>query len=94
MRACAREVVMFSTVIFLLAMEVLQFISLGPYASLSELRLYFNFDNLIQLIVIFLAAACLVGQHDEMHVKWCSAFGIVFAYLGKVYDMSFYMFCF
>ena len=58
MRACAREVVMFSTVIFLLAMEVVQFISLGPYASLSELRLYFNFDNLIQLIVIVLAAGC------------------------------------
>ena len=82
-RVCAREIVMFSTVVFLLVVEILQFVSLGPYANLSELTLYFNFDNVIQLMVIFLAAACLVTQHEEIQVKWCSAFGIVFAYLGK-----------
>ena len=84
MRACAREIVMCTTVVLLFAMEIAQFISLGPYTSISELRLYFNFDNIIQLGVIFMAAACLVIQHEEQHVKWLSAFGIVFAYLGKV----------
>ena len=79
---------MFSSVVFLLFVEILQFVSLGPYANLSELTLYFNFDNVIQLMVIFLAAACLVTQHEEIQVKWCSAFGIVFAYLGK-YKMEY-----
>ena len=79
---------MFSSVVFLLVVEILQFVSLGPYANLSELTLYFNFDNVIQLIVIFLASACLVTQHEEIQVKWCSAFGIVFAYLGK-YKMEY-----
>ena len=74
---------MFTTIILLFVGEVLQFLSLGPYTSISELRFYFNFDNFIQIIVILLAATCLVVQNNDHLVKWISAFGIVFAYIGN-----------
>lgn len=74
---------MFTTIILLFVGEVLQFLSLGPYTSISELRFYFNFDNFIQIVVILLAAACLVVQNNDHLVKWISAFGIVFAYIGN-----------
>ena len=83
MRACAREIIMFTTVGLLFIGEILQFLSLGPYTSVTELRFYFNFDNFIQIIVIVLAATCLVVQNDDHLVKWISAFGIVFAYIGN-----------
>jgi hypothetical protein len=83
MRTCAREIVMLTTVILLFAVEIIQFVTLGPYSTFSELRFYFNFDNLIQLVVIVLAAACLAVQSHETDIKWCSSFGIVFAYIGK-----------
>ena len=75
---------MFTTVLLLFVGEILQFLSLGPYTSFAELRFYFNFDNFIQIIVILLAAACLFVQNNEHLVKWISAFGIVFAYIGNV----------
>ena len=83
MRTCAREIVMCTAIILLFIIEILQFISLGPYTSLSELRFYFNFDNIIQLVVITLALASVATQHKEIHVKWCSAFGVVIAYIGN-----------
>ena len=82
MRTCAREIVMLGSVILLFTMEIIQFVSLGPYERFSDLKFYFNFDNIIQLVVIFLAATCLAIQGQELHVKWCSAFGIVLAYIG------------
>ena len=83
MRTCATELTMFTTVTLLFIGEILQFLSLGPYTSFSELRFYFNFDNFIQIIVISLAAASLVVQNEEHLEKWISAFGIVFAYIGN-----------
>ena len=83
MRTCARELIMFTTVTLLFIGEILQFLSLGPYTSFYELKFYFNFDNFIQIIVIFLAAASLVVQNEEHLEKWISAFGIVFAYIGN-----------
>ena len=74
---------MFTTVTLLFIGEILQFLSLGPYTSFSELKFYFNFDNFIQIVVIFLAAASLVVQNEEHLEKWISAFGIVFAYIGN-----------
>ena len=74
---------MLTTLILMLTVEIIQFVSLGPYSSFSELRFYFNFDNVIQLVVIILAAACLAVQNHEIDVKWCASFGIVFAYIGR-----------
>jgi len=83
LRTCAREIVMLTTVILLFTVEIIQFVTLGPYSTFSELRFYFNFDNVIQLVVITLAAACLAIQSHEIDIKWCASFGIVFAYIGK-----------
>ena len=83
-RVCVREITLSITIILLLTIEILQLISLGPYTSLSSLLRYFNFENMIQLAVIILAAACLGTHHHEQHIKWCSALGIVLAYLGNI----------
>ena len=74
---------MFTTVLLLLIGEILQFLSLGPYTSIIELKFYFNFDNFIQIVVIVLAATTLAVQNEEHLVKWIAAFGIVFAYIGN-----------
>ena len=74
---------MFTTVILLFIGEILQFLSLGPYTSITELKFYFNFDNFIQIVVIVLAATTLAVQNEEHLVKWIAAFGIVFAYIGN-----------
>ena len=42
-----------------------------------------NFENMIELTVISLAAVCLSTQEFEEVEKWFSAFGIVLAYLGS-----------
>ena len=84
MQACSREIILSVTIILLFTIGVVHFISLGPYTSLKSLRRYFNFEKFIQLVVIILAATCLGTQHHEQNIKWVSAFGIVFAYLGNV----------
>ena len=43
-----------------------------------------NFENMIELTVISLAAVCLSTQEFEEVEKWFSAFGIVLAYLGSL----------
>ena len=42
-----------------------------------------NFENMIELTVISLAAVCLSTQEFEEVEKWFSAFGIVLSYIGN-----------
>ena len=88
MRVCAREIMLSITIFLLFTIEIIQLISMGPYTSsgflsFTSLWRYLNFENIIELVVIILAATCLCTQHKEQYIKWCSAFGIVFAYLGN-----------
>ena len=64
------------TLALLLTIEILQLMSVGIRAYLT------NFENMIELTVISLAAVCLSTQEFEEVEKWFSAFGIVLAYLG------------
>ena len=75
--ACVVEIVLSITIVLLLTIEILQLMTVGPRAYIL------NFENMIELTVIGLAATCLGTQEHETYVKWFSAFGIVLAYLGN-----------
>ena len=66
------------TLALLLTIEILQLMSVGIRAYVT------NFENMIELTVISLAAVCLSTQEFEEVEKWFSAFGIVLAYLGSL----------
>ena len=75
--SCIVEMVLSLTLALLLTIEILQLMSVGIRAYVT------NFENMIELTVISLAAVCLSTQEFEEVEKWFSAFGIVLAYLGS-----------
>ena len=76
--SCIVEMVLSLTLALLLTIEILQLMSVGIRAYVT------NFENMIELTVISLAAICLSTQEFEEVEKWFSAFGIVLAYLGSL----------
>ena len=76
--SCIVEMILSLTLALLLTIEILQLMSVGIRAYLT------NFENMIELTVISLAAVCLSTQEFEEVEKWFSAFGIVLAYLGSL----------
>ena len=75
---CSTEIMLLCTTVLLLIEELLQLFSLGVLYYIQQ------FENIIELSVISLAAVCLGTQELEAHIKWFSAFGIVLAYLGNI----------
>ena len=84
-RTCSPEISLAITVALLLIVFVLKIWSLGPYTTRATIRRLFNLENTMELVVRLFAVACLVWQPNSQLLKYFSAFGIFFAYLGNIF---------
>ena len=85
---CGREICLLIAVSLLLMVFILKIWSLGPYTTRDTIGRLFNLENVMELVVRSFAVACLVWQPDSQPFKYFSAFGIFFAYLGKILTFS------
>ena len=83
---CSLEVLLLLMVGLLLVQEGIQCFALGIKRYILE------WENLLELLAIFLATAGLFLQHDMQVLMWVSAPGICFAYLEFIFLMGRYPF--
>ncbi len=84
--SCSMEIILLIMVVVLLAQEMVQCAALGVKRYLRE------FENLVELAALTLAAVGLFMQDQMALLKWLSAFGICLAYLELIFLMGRYPF--
>ena len=85
--ACAGEAILSIFLLCMMIVLILKIWSMGPY-DLDSFRRFFNLELFVEIVVRTLALSCLAIQHNMYYLKFCAAFGIFFAFIGKYYQMS------